>query len=130
MRVRAAAVLALCLCLAQSGAVAAAEDITVALPRPLQPGETAWLNVEIGAIARGQEITITSASGQLLGVISPFGIRAGQGAGKYTLPVPAEAIRNGQVTLRLTISEFGTPPRAPTSDEVHAVTLSVTGGKH
>jgi hypothetical protein len=129
MRVRAAAVLALCLSLAQCGGVAAAEEITVALPRPLQPGETAWLNVEVGAIARGQEITVTSASGQLLGVISPFGIRAGQGAGKYTLPVPAEAIRNGQVTLRLTISELGTSPRAPTSDEVHAVTL-VAGGKH
>jgi hypothetical protein len=34
-------------------------------------------------------------------------VRAGQDAGTYTLPVPNDAIRDGRVAIRLTISQQG-----------------------
>lgn len=95
------------------------------LPHPLEAGETAFVIVQVGAIGRGQEVEVTTASGQSLGVISPFGVHAGQAAGTYPLPVPRDAVRDGRVSLRLTISQFGAPPRAPTAEEVRSVTLSV-----
>jgi hypothetical protein len=48
-------------------------------------------------------------------------------AGTYTLLVPPEAIRDGRVSARLTISQPGAPPRAPTAREVRSVKLIVGG---
>ena len=95
-------------------------------PRPIRAGETAWIEVQVGPIGH-QEIDVTTASGQELGVISPFGVRVGQDAGTYTLPLPGDAIRDGRVTVRLTITQFGAPPRAPTAQEVRSVKLTVAG---
>jgi hypothetical protein len=102
-----------------------ARDVTLQLLRPLAADETAFIIVQVGAIGRGQEIEVTTAAGQPLGVVSPFSVRAGQEAGTYPLPVPRDAIRDGHVSLRLTISQFGAPPRAPTAEEVRNVKLSV-----
>ena len=121
----AAAALALLGLLAQHAA--AADDVILALPRPLRAGDTAWIEVQVGAVGRGQEIEVTTASGRQLGVISPFGVRLGQEAGTYTLPVPEDAIRDGRVAVRLTISQSGGPPRAPTAQEVRSVKLTVAG---
>jgi hypothetical protein len=106
------------------GGRAAAQELTLALPHPLQPGETAWIEVEVGLIGR-REVTLATASGQLIGVISPFGPRAGQTAGVYALPLPAEAIADGRATIRLTITQAGGPPRDPTDQEVRRVTVRV-----
>jgi hypothetical protein len=108
-----------------ASAQSAARDMTLQLPHPLAADETAFIIVEIGTIGRGQEVEVTTAAGQSLGVISPFSVRAGQEAGTYPLPVPATAVRDGRVSLRLTISQFGAPPRAPTAEEVRSVKLSV-----
>jgi hypothetical protein len=78
--------------LVQNANAASALDMTLPLPHPLGAGETAWIEVKVGPISRGQEINVTTAPGQELGVISPFGMRFGQEAGIYTLPVPADAI--------------------------------------
>jgi hypothetical protein len=109
--------------LAQSG-LAAAGDMTLTLPHPLRAGETAWIEVQVGAIGR-QEIDVTTASGEMLGTISPFAVRVGQDAGTYILPVPQDAIRDGRLSLRLTISQAGAPSRTPTADEVRSVKLRV-----
>jgi hypothetical protein len=114
--------------LAQTATVALAEDTTLVLPHPLRAGETAWIEVQVGPISRGRVINVTTSSGQPLGTISPFGVRMGQDAGTYTLPVPADAIRDGSVSVRLTISQAGGPPRAPTAQEVPSVKLTVGGG--
>jgi hypothetical protein len=105
-----------------------AQELTLALPRPLRPGEPAWLEVQVGPISRGRVITITSATGHPLGTISPFGARVGEAGGTYTLPVPPDAIRDGKLTVRLTISQGGGPPRAPTAEEVRGVKLNVSNG--
>jgi hypothetical protein len=124
---RASAAFALLALLVQNGNAVSADDMTLALPHPLRAGETAWIEVQTGALDRGQEIDVTTASGQELGVISPFGLRVGQDAGTYTLPVPADAIRDSRISVRLTITRFGAPPRAPTAQEVRSVKLTVTG---
>jgi hypothetical protein len=125
----AAAAFLLLLLLARSGIAESPGDMTpgaatLVLPHPLQTGETAWIQVQVGQIGRGQEIEVTTTSGRELGVISPFGLGAGQDAGTYTLPLPADAIQDGRVSLRLTITQFGIS-RAPTAQEVHGVTLAI-----
>jgi hypothetical protein len=111
----------------RGGAAATAQELTLALPRPLGAGESAGIEVQLGPITRGRVVTVTTASGEPLGTISPFGTRVGEDAGTYTLPVPAGAIRDGRVAIRLTISQAGGPPRPPTAQEVRSVKLT-TGG--
>jgi hypothetical protein len=125
----AVAALALFAQLTLSGNVALAQDaarsMTLALPRPLAAGETAFIEVQVGPIGRGRTIAVTTASGQPLGVVSPFGVRTGQDAGTYPLPVPQDAIRDGRLSIRLTVSQPGGSARAPTADEVRGVKLGV-----
>jgi hypothetical protein len=122
---RLAAVVFVFVALVEPGLSVSAEDMTLALPHPLAEGGIAWLQVQVGAIGRGQQIDVTTAAGQRLGVISPFGVRSGQAAGTYTLPVPADAIHDGRLSVRLTISQAGTAPRTPTNEELRGVKLIV-----
>jgi hypothetical protein len=103
----------------------AARSMTLELPRALAASETAYIEVQVGPIGRGRTIEVTTAAGEPLGVVSPFGVRAGQDAGTYPLPVPQEAIRDGRLSIRLTISQPGGASRAPTVDEVRGVKLGV-----
>jgi hypothetical protein len=120
----AAAVLGWLVLPALGGGSALAQERILALPRPLQPDEIAWLVVEIGPIGR-REVTVSTAAGEIIGVISPFGPRAGLQAGVYPLPLPAEAIVDGHVVVRLTISQEGAPPHDPTTEEVPSVTVRI-----
>lgn len=126
------AALALFAHLALNGNAALAQDatrnMTLELPRPLAADETAFIEVQVGPIGRGRTIEVTTASGQPLGVVSPFGVRTGQAAGTYPLPVPSDAIRDGRLSIRMTISQPGGVARAPTADEVRSVKLGVGGG--
>jgi hypothetical protein len=124
MRTLSAAFLCLAL-LARPADAAEGRDMTLTLPRALHPGEAAFAEVQLGLLARGQEIEVTTAAGRQLGVISPHGIRAGQEAGIYTLPIPPDAIVKGKVTLRLSL-HFGDTRRAPTTKEVERVRLKIT----
>lgn len=122
------AVLALFALLAQSSA---GRIETLVLPHTLRAGETVWLEVTVGAVERGAEIEIATTSGRLLGVISPFGIRSGSPAGTYTIPVPADAVSNGRVSLRLSLNQHQSQ-RAPTLQEVKSIRVKIadTGNKH
>jgi hypothetical protein len=113
---------------APDAAAGTAQELTLTLPHALRNDETAGIEVHLGPIARGRVVTITTASGQPLGTISPIGTRVGADAGTYTLPVPPDAIRDGRVTIRLTITQAGGAPRPPTAQEVPSVRLT-TGGR-
>ena len=95
MRMLSAAFACLAL-LAHQADAAEGRDVSLTLPRALQPGETAFAEVQLGLLTRGQEIEVTTAAGRELGVISPHGMRAGQEAGTYTLPIPSDAIVKGR----------------------------------
>jgi hypothetical protein len=112
---------------AQGDAAGAAQELTLALPHPLREDESAGIEVHLGPIARGRVVTVTTASGQPLGTLSPFGTRVGEDAGTYTLPVPPDAIRDGRVAIRLSITQAGGPPRPPTAQEVPSVRLITSG---
>lgn len=103
-------------------------EIVLNLPRPIAAGETAFIEVELGALGRGQSVEITTAAGRSLGVIAPFGVRAGQDTGTYTVPVPADAIRDGRVALRLTVRQGGAS-RPPAASEVRGVKLNIVGAR-
>ena len=125
-----AAALALLTLLAPHGTAAEAQraerEIVLTLPRPIGAGETAFIEMQVGAVRSGQTIEIATAAGRSLGVISPFGARVGQDAGTYTVPVPADAIRDGRIAIRLTIRQ-GDATRAPTTEEVRGMKLSIVG---
>jgi len=102
----------------------AGRAVTLDLPHALRDGETATLVITVGVIPRGAEVVITTASGQLLGAISPYGIRAGNEAGTYSLPLPANAIRRKRVSLLVSI-HGGDRSRAPTKKEVKRVRVKL-----
>ena len=105
--------------------------VTLTLPHALRAGESALLEVQVGAVTRGTEIDVSTASGRLLGVISPYGVRSGNEAGIYLLPVPADIISDNHITVRLLLRHFQSQ-RAPTLKEVKGVrvTISNDGAKH
>ena len=124
---RDAAAFALLILLAQEiTAAALAHDMTLILPHPIRAGETAWITVHVGPIRRGQEIDVTTAAGRELGVISPFAVRSGRDAGTYTLPLPRDAIHDGRVSVRLTITQVNAAPRAATKKEVRSVGVTIS----
>jgi hypothetical protein len=99
--------------------------VTLVLPRDLRTDEAAAVEVKVGVIARGAQIRIETTSGKLLGVISPYGVRSGDEAGTYPIPVPSEAISNKRVSLRITL-RYNRSKRAPTAQEVRNVQLKIT----
>jgi len=108
----------------QSRDIGDAREVTLALPHALQQGETVWLLVEIGAIGHDQ-IRLTTQDGRPLGLLSPYGVRSGQDAGTYTVPVPAEDLGDGRLVLRVTVMHTGLAQRAPTTDEVKSLRLLI-----
>jgi hypothetical protein len=77
----------------------AAALVTLALSQPLHAGQTVWLECKLGAVPAGRRVAVTTASGHLLGALSPHGIRTGQAGGTYVLPVPPEEIVDGRLTV-------------------------------
>jgi hypothetical protein len=112
--------------LLQAAPTAPGRILALTLPHPLTENEVVWIEVKVGVIERGAEIEITTLKGQTLGVISPFGIRSGDPAGTYTVPVPPEAISDGRVKVRLTLNRYGHANRPPTTRQVKAVRLKIT----
>jgi hypothetical protein len=107
--------------------VGAGREVVLDLPRPIRPGETAFVEIDVGAVARGAQIALSSGTGRELGVVSPFGARPGQDAGRFTVPVPSDAIRDGRIVVRVTI-RHGDTRRAPTDREVRGLTVNIAGG--
>ncbi|QWF15090.1 hypothetical protein [Lysobacter capsici] len=116
---------ALALLIAQGGCVAGGPLRTLTLPHALDAADNVYLQVRLGALAGGQEIELSTDSGRHLGAISPHGIRPGRDAGTYTVPVPADAIRDGRVRIRLITTPAGGAARDANSDEVREVRLIV-----
>ena len=101
----------------------AAQRIVLDLPRAPVAEEAVWLNVRVGALARGARILVLSDDGTLLGAISPFAVVPGQEAGSYTIPLPESAVREGRVTVRLVVEGPRKATRPPMEGEVENVGL-------
>lgn len=105
-----------------------ARKMTLVLPHAPRADESAWLVVSLGPLPRGAEIEITTPSGQLLGVISPYGIRTGSESGTYTVPLPANVIQGRRVSLLVSL-DFNGKQRAPTTKEVKKVRVRLAEGR-
>lgn len=94
----------------------------IALPRALKAGARVLLEVRVGAIGSGQEVVLRTEDGRLIGTVSPHGIRPGNAAGTYVVPVPpqtlANALRDGRLRLSIAIERAGAATRPVRADEV------------
>ena len=102
-----------------SGSAEARHAVTLTLSGA-PDGRVAFLVVTLGALPSGGEVEITGTDGKMLGSLSPYALRTGASAGTYTVPLPSDAVHNGQVTVQLSLRS-GDTARAPTADEVKAV---------
>ena len=100
--------------------------MNLVLPRSLNADEGVAVELKLGVLERGNEIKVETTSGRNLGTISPYGIRAGEAAGTYTVPVPPEVVSNKRVSLRIILDQHSRGKRAPTSQELRAVRLQIT----
>ena len=126
---QAAAVLLLCVMLGTGVAMAdnpPARRVDLMMPRDAAANETATLAVQAGFLPRGTEIDVSSPDGRLIGTISPFAIADHQSAGTYNFPLRLSDIRDGRVSVLLTLRRFGAPTRAPTEAEVPRVSVVFT----
>jgi len=112
------AFLGLALLIVHTGCVAPGDVATLALPRSRDIGESVFLEVRVGRLGSGQEIELSTDAGRPLGVISPYGIGPGREAGTYVVPLPAHAVRDGRVRVRLRVIRAGAAPRRADASEV------------
>ncbi|WP_408950182.1 hypothetical protein [Lysobacter sp. Hz 25] len=122
-----AVVFALALLMVQGGCAASRDYMSLTLPHAPKPGERAFLEVELDALPTGHEVEVSLDTGRRLGVISPHGIRPGRGAGTYTLPLPADAVRDAPLRVRIRITRADAAPREASADEVRGVRVILSG---
>jgi hypothetical protein len=96
---------------------------TLSLLQPLKAGGSAWLEVQVGPLAPGQRVRVTTSSGELIGAIAPFGPAQRGRSGVYSLPVPPDAIHDGALSVHVTVTQSNVPPRAPTPMEIQSLRL-------
>jgi hypothetical protein len=100
---------------------------TLTLPQALAAGANAWLEVQVGPLAPGQRVRVTTETGELIGAIAPFGSAQRRHAGVYALPVPPDAIHDGALSVIVTITETDQSSRTPTAAEVLSLKLQAPG---
>ena len=99
--------------------------VNLVLPQELREDEIVWLVVTLGTVPAGAGIRITTPAGRPAGVISGYGLRAGQ---EISVPLPAHAVSGRRVSLLLSL-EIHDKLRAPTKKEVTKVRLKVSPAK-
>src|SRR5689334_5080082 len=111
--------------LAQTGS-APGRVVNLVLPRSLTAEEGVSVELTLGVLERGAAIKLETTSGRKLGTITTYGIRSGEEAGTYTVPVPPELISNKRLSLRIILDQHSRGKRTPTDQELRAVRLQIT----
>jgi hypothetical protein len=83
--------------------------------------------IAVGKLRRGETIVVRTSSGTIAGSISPFGSRAGEKVGVYSIPVPPEAMTGNKVTLSFeVVTEDNSQASRPASEkEIENVDLDL-----
>jgi hypothetical protein len=100
--------------------------VNLVLPRSLTAEEGVSVELTLGVLERGSAIKLETTSGRKLGTITTYGIRSGEEAGTYTVPVPPELISNKRLSLRIILDQHSRGKRTPTDQELRAVRLQIT----
>jgi len=117
-------ILALAACSGLLHAEAKQRVYDLPLPRAAAAGEALVARVSVGPLKAHLRIIVRIRNGEIAGTVSPFGTQARQGPAIYTIPLPADAAKEGVVRLLLEVVEKNAPTRAPTDDEVRGITLA------
>lgn len=123
VRIAAPLTLGLAAVLALTGCATARDQVVLDVPPAHRADAPLFIELRVGAIGPGHELTVTTTEGRPLGVVSPHGLRLGAEAGLYVLPIPAEVARDGRVRVRLALTRSDGPSRAPTDEEVRSIRL-------
>jgi hypothetical protein len=97
--------------------------IELSAPRSLGRGESVEIQIATAPLPPGSRVVVMTEQGDVLGVVTAFGLPGA--TGNATVPVPRAAMAEGRLRLRLQLVEPGAPPRAPRADEV-ALSLVVS----
>ena len=111
-------VLLFCLNCFGAGSQPGALTLTLALPRTPAPGEAIRVRVNAGVLPHGARIIVRTVTGKIAGTVAPYGVASGQEAGTYTIPIPAEAVSNGKLSLTFELKDRHGHVRAATQNEV------------
>ena len=115
----------LCACSPPPAQLGPDGSLTLALPRRPAVNEMLMVNLTVGRVSANTKIVIRTADGEIAGTIAPFGVKPGQKAGIYSIAVPAKAIADAKVTLKLElVDKQGQAVRAPTKAEIEDAKLA------
>ena len=109
------------LALAAGSAPSAPLDLKLA--RPPAPGEETWLRVQVGTLPRGTFVRVSTADGKVLESVQPFGAKAAQAGGQYTVPLPKGTVVSGRAKVRVEVVDSAGAAHAPSATEVERVEL-------
>jgi hypothetical protein len=102
-------------------AALAADDslmIQLAAPRALRSENKIEVQVTVAALPADSRVVIRSEQGEVLGVVTPFGLRPAESTA--TISVPSRVLVDGRLRLLLQVQEPGVPARAARESEVRA----------
>ena len=105
-------------------AIIAAESDMVELSTPRLLGRDEAVQLQITtSLPRGARLTVKDENGEILGAVTPFGLR--QASTTATIPIPRSALSNERVRLKLEVTEPRAAPRAPHDGEVEQLELRI-----
>ncbi len=100
--------------------------LTLTLSRRPAANEMLVVQIKVGVLKRGTKIIVRAIDNEIAWTIAPFGIRPGQKAGLFTVPVPSKAVADKTVSLRLEVLEKDAKAaRAPTKAEIEDAKLAL-----
>jgi len=99
--------------------------LTLTLSRQPAANEMLVVQIKVGVVKRGTKIVVRAIDNEVAGTIAPFGIRPGQKAGLFTVPIPTKAVVDKKVSLRLEVLEKDAKAgRAATKAEIEDAKLA------
>lgn len=102
-------------------AALAAEDgrmIELVAPHALERADKIELQITVAALPADSRVVVRTEQGEIVGVVTPFGLRPAESTA--TITVPRRALIDGRLRLRLQVQEPGAPARAARGNEVSA----------
>ena len=105
--------------------------LTVPLTRKQSRDESIVLRLKVAPLQDGATIEVSTLDKTLVGGVAPFGVRPGSKARFYSIPIPAKAVVDNNVTVRLEVVEKTSKrKRSPTRTEIEGATLTYTPIAH
>jgi hypothetical protein len=87
--------------------------LTVRLTRKQSRDESIVLRLKVPPLPDGATIDVSSLDKTLLGGVAPFGVRKGSKARYYSIPIPAKAVVDDKVTVRLEVVDKTSKKKRP-----------------